>query len=265
MGRDEEEKKVISASRRIEMLAFFPDALEAFLRQRCPPERVQSVVLWSKRPDALVRESSVRSCLAEYGQVFLHFTVTGMGGTALEPGIPAMEETLRWIPKLVRFLGDPLRLRIRFDPIVRLAMPDGRLYTNLEAFDRVAEAAAAAGVCVIVTSWMQPYPKAVRRLAARGIVPVPFTPEERAEEAARLSGRAEALGLRLLGCCSEGFAGNACIDGRLLTELHPFGGRASVQRAKGQRPGCRCTESWDIGWYYRCPGGCLYCYANPVS
>ena len=31
---------------------------------------------------------------------------------------------------------------------------------------------------------------------------------------------------------------------------------------KGQRPGCGCFESRDIGAYDSCPNGCRYCYAN---
>jgi DNA repair photolyase len=32
-------------------------------------------------------------------------------------------------------------------------------------------------------------------------------------------------------------------------------------RQKGNRPGCLCAESRDIGAYDSCPHGCAYCYA----
>ena len=32
-------------------------------------------------------------------------------------------------------------------------------------------------------------------------------------------------------------------------------------KTKGNRPGCLCAESRDIGAYDSCPHGCVYCYA----
>jgi DNA repair photolyase len=256
-------KKVISASRRIEMLGFFPEQLADFLDRRCLPEQVHSVVLWSKNPLNLVDHSRIRECLKKYEQVFLHFTITGMGGSYLEPSVPTVEESLEMIPVLVEHLGDPGRMRVRFDPIVHLRLPDGGIYSNVFHFVRVARAAKAAGVIEIITSRMEPYPKVVNRLKKFGITPETLSPSERKKEADWLIGQADEIGVRLFGCCAEGLPAGSCINGHALSHLHPKGEAASTQKAKGQRPLCGCTESWDVGWYYKCPGGCLYCYANP--
>lgn len=50
----------------------------------------------------------------------------------------------------------------------------------------------------------------------------------------------------------------ACIDARRLSDV---AGREIGARIKGNRPGCLCAESRDIGAYDSCPHGCVYCYA----
>jgi DNA repair photolyase len=257
--------KVISASRRIEMVAFFPQQLISILEKRCPPHRVHSVVLWSKDPRNLLTHGPLQKVLWLYDQVFLHFTLSGMGGSFLEPQIPSTEEGVSVLPKLVEFLGSPLRLRVRFDPIVHLSLPDGRTYTNLNHFVEVARAAREVGAQDVTISWMEAYPKVVRRLRKYGVESLPVTNEQWREEMDWISRQAEGIGVRVLGCCVPGLSVSRCIDGELLTRLHPKQSRASQSKAKGQRPRCGCTESWDIGWYYPCPGGCLYCYARPVE
>ena len=58
---------------------------------------------------------------------------------------------------------------------------------------------------------------------------------------------------------SAGLAGPArCVDAARLSAI---GGHAITAREKGNRPGCACAESRDIGAYDSCPHGCVYCYA----
>ncbi len=80
---------------------------------------------------------------------------------------------------------------------------------------------------------------------------------------------ATGLGLSLESCSEtfgivDGIKSSACIDGVLLSQL--AGEPASKAKDPGQRSDCKCIVSRDIGSYrdMPCPGGCLYCYANPV-
>ncbi|MBN2201513.1 DUF1848 family protein, partial [bacterium] len=243
----------------------FPERLVRLLESRCPPERVHTVVLWSKRPGPILKNRDLARCLGRYEQVFLHLTVTGMGGSFLEPGIPRADDVLRLIPELAGRLGTGRRLTIRFDPIVHLRLPAGERYSNLHHFERVAEEAARAGVERLTVSWMQSYAKVSSRLERLGIRAEEPSDAEKEEETGRLSEITRKLGLNLSGCCVPWLPVSACIDGGLMSELHPRQEPASVKKAAGQRPACGCTESWDIGWYVPCPGACLYCYARPVT
>ena len=83
------------------------------------PEDVHTLVLWSKdfRP-VLQDTGGVRQALARYEQVFCHLTVTGLGGTALEPNIAPWNEVISQLPALTEFAGHPRRVSVRYDPIV---------------------------------------------------------------------------------------------------------------------------------------------------
>ena len=49
-----------------------------------------------------------------------------------------------------------------------------------------------------------------------------------------------------------------CIDAARLSDI---AGYAIAARQKGNRDGCLCAESRDIGAYDTCSHGCVYCYA----
>jgi hypothetical protein len=55
-----------------------------------------------------------------------------------------------------------------------------------------------------------------------------------------------------------GAAGAACVDAARLADI---AGRPVAAKRKGNRPGCLCHESRDIGGYDSCAMGCAYCYA----
>ncbi|OQX57804.1 hypothetical protein DRQ15_01715 [candidate division KSB1 bacterium] len=256
-------KKVISASRRLEMVGCFPDLLADILEKKCSPERVHTVLIWSKDPRNLIQHQRLRTVLRRYDQLYLHWTVTGMGASSLEPHVPSTEKMLSLLEEIIAFLGSPQRLRLRFDPIVHLQLPNGNKFTNLHYFEDIATAFAQAGVVDISVSWMETYPKVIKRLQQFGYRPLPVPLSQKLTEANFLATIAKKLKMKLHFCCVAGLPRSRCVDGSLLSKLHPKGELASTRRAKGQRPLCGCTESWDIGWYYPCPNGCLYCYANP--
>ncbi|MBC7187527.1 MAG: DUF1848 family protein [Calditrichaeota bacterium] len=255
--------KVISASRRVDMVAGYPDELATILQDKFSPEEVHTVVIWTKNAANLLVHAPLRKVLSRFEQLYVHYSITGMGGTFLEPGIPPTEEALAHLPGVIELTRSPERVRLRFDPIVHLLLPDGQRYTNLPHFAAIAAACAELGVRDVSTSWLQVYRKVASRLRHAGIEPEEPSAEVWAEEARQVLEVAARFGLRVHGCCVPGWSPSRCIDGFLLTRLHPRGLACSTRRATGQRPLCGCTESIDIGWYKGCVGGCLYCYANP--
>ncbi len=255
--------KVISASRRVDLVGGYPDLFAALLDEKAPPDSVHTLVIWTKSPWNLLHHPVLSRKVKNYESLFLHLTATGMGGSLLERNIPVPDEVMGLLPELVRLVGGPERIRFRFDPIVHLRMPDGSLYSNLGMFDQIVRRAAGFGVKDVTISWMSEYRKVLAHLKAKGIVPETPSEEVKRKELAVLLDTAKKYGLRLHGCCEPIMERSRCIDGSFLSALHPRGIPCSTRKAKGQRELCGCTESYDIGAYRLCPHGCLYCYANP--
>lgn len=245
------------------MVACFPDALIRLLEEKCPPEDTHTVVLWTKNPTNLLAHDALRQVSRRYA-LYIHFTITGMGGTILEPNVPPWREMTSLLGDLVEFVRNPARIRIRFDPIVHLRLADGTTFCNLDDFDSIAAEVQRHGIADFSISWMDAYKKVVSRLRKHDVADIPISNDEYKNELNLIKGKASQYSIRLHGCCVPGMPVSRCIDGELLSRLHPDKLPCSTGKAKGQRAACGCTESFDIGWYNPCPHGCLYCYANPA-
>jgi len=254
---------VLSASRRTDLVACHPDYLIDKLESH-PPEKVHSLVVWTKNPYNMIKPGRLRDILSAYSQIYVHLTITGLGNTLLEPNIPEWNEIVRMIPDLVKMVKTPERITWRFDPLIT-AEKDGEKISNFELFSKIAEKTTKHGITSCKTSWVEPYKKVIRRLDKKGIKLHILSKKERQIQAWKLQAQAENLGMSVSFCSMEGFSRSHCIDGKLLNRLHPKGLSCSSKRAKGQRKLCGCTESLDIGWYsLKCGNGCLYCYAEPL-
>lgn len=165
---------------------------------------------------------------------------------------------------IVDVIGDARRISWRFDPIIRAEFGE-KLFSNFELFPEIIREVSKAGIPLCRTSWVEPYAKVQRRCAGHGVQLRLYSLDERQHQARALIRIAESHGMAMQFCAVKDFPRSRCIDGELLSELHPDGLKCSNARAKGQRPLCGCTQSIDIGWYsQKCPHGCLYCYASPL-
>ena len=260
-----ENKKIISASRRIDMIGNSPQQLLEILTEKCPPEKVHTLVLWTKNVETLFSFKPLLEKVKQYDQLFFHYTITGMGGTILEPGVNPANKAMSWLGKIVDLVKDPRRVRFRFDPIVHLKMADGSSYTNLNWFEKFAPEIKQVGITGISISWMSVYRKVTTRLKRAGIGIQDVSQNLCQQDYKKIMEIASEYNFTIHGCSVPGMPRSKCIDGVLLSELHPTGEECSLRKAKGQRTECGCTESWDIGWYFKCKHGCRYCYANPVE
>jgi hypothetical protein len=224
------------------------------------PEAVAGFVFWTRNPGpfrAALRE------LARRGFPFtVQITATGYP-RALEASVLAPARSVALVEEIHASHG-PRAAVWRYDPVlITSATPAAWHRQNFAALAR----RLAGRVDEVVFSFAQIYAK-TRSNLNRAAQDHGFTwddPPEADKRAllAELAAIARDLGLKPTLCAqpellSPGLEPARCIDAERLSDI---AGRPIAARVKGNRPGCLCAESRDIGGYDSCPHGCTYCYA----
>ncbi|MFP5259504.1 MAG: DUF1848 domain-containing protein [Acidobacteriota bacterium] len=269
---------IISASRRTDIPAFYSRWLMGRLRAghcavRNPfnaaqvshislaPEDVTAIVFWTRDPRPLLPHLPEIRALGH--EPF--FLVTLLDNPrALDPKCPGPEASVPAFLRLAEAL--PGRIRWRYDPIVLTSAtpPDWHRRT----FARLA-AALAGHTDQVIVSFVEPYRKIARRMAAltaAGFAPLDVPSDERVRLLLDLRDTAASHGMVLAACCqpelfeTAGVPASRCIDGDWITAR--TGRPVPAGKDAGQRPRCGCSPSRDIGAYDRCLFGCAYCYAT---
>lgn len=224
------------------------------------PTDVDAFMFWTRNlapfADALAAVEAMQRPYA------VQYTVTGYP-QVLETGVPPAAHGIRQIMALAARRG-PWAAVWRYDPILfsSLTPPDWHRVN----FAKIAGALAGA-VDEVTVSFATIYRKTARNLSAASSAGGfewwdPPSDEQQALIADLAEIAAEA-NMRLTVCSQPhleqpGVAGAACID---TARLSLNAGYDIAARRKGNRPGCLCGESRDIGAYDTCAHGCVYCYA----
>lgn len=245
------------------------------------PKHVKAFAWWSKNYGPFQQiyclDPWARDLLDRYAHIF-NFTINTP--CELEPGMDRVPlekrlDQLRWLSQTF----GPDSISLRFDPICQWISRDGTRRDNLEAFDHICDAAAACGVTEVHIAFMRVDARINARMRALGLTPITTPMEERIQIVEALATHAHMRGIVLSSCVGEEIIGDyssdakvvpsVCIDGnkinRILTRLgRPLLSGDCLKKDPGQRAGCKCTKSIDIGSYTdTCVHGCLYCYARP--
>ena len=292
--RPGEKRKVLSASRRTDIPAFYLEWFMAGIKRGAfdvvnpysrkvttvdaRPSLVHSIVFWSKNFGPFLSANDGQRLTGAGYHLFFNFTVNSPS-PLLEPNLPPLSERRRQMEILAGRFGAE-SVDWRFDPICHFsdsAAPHKPPQNNLAGFAEIAQRAAALGVRRCVTSFYDDYAK-VRRRVRRG-TSLGFSDPPLARKIAILN-RMESflgkIGVTLYTCCEKTLMDNlpatcsiqksACIPHDILVEL--FGGALPGTADRGQRRqlGCGCRISRDIGSYRHqpCRHNCLYCYASPA-
>ncbi len=192
----------------------------------------------------------------------VQFTIAGYP-RALETSVIEAPRAVEQIRQIAVEFG-PRVVVWRYDPIVASELTP--LDWHLANFTRLAEGLEGATDEVVI-SFVQLYRKTRRNLnaAARAhrFAWRDPTGEEKRALLSELVARARRHGLRLSLCAQPQYAVPGAAEARCIdaARLSAIASMAIAAPTKGNRPGCRCAESRDIGEYDTCPHGCVYCYA----
>jgi hypothetical protein len=266
---------IVSASYRTDIPAFhaawFLARLEAgFTEVRNPyggapyrvslrPPEAAGFVFWTRNIKPLIPDLGEVGARAPF---MVQFTITGYP-RALEPHVIDTGAAVAQV-RALRDKWGPRAVVWRYDPILVTSV------TQVEAHrSSFGKLAAALQGCVdeVAVSFADLYRKSARNLAAaarrHGFTWRDPDPEEKRALITQLAAIAAERRMRLTLCTEPELADAGaeparCIDAERLSEI---AGRPLRAREKGNRPGCLCAESRDIGAYDTCAQGCAYCYA----
>lgn len=186
-----------------------------------------------------------------------HYTITAYGRD-IEPLVPSIDDAIETLYDLERVVG-ARRICWRYDPVLLAGQ-----YTvdrHLSTFDYLC-GRLAGHVDRCIFSFVEMYQK----LKVNFPELKPIGEKDRDELARGLGSIAAEHGIPIQTCGNNGLWPQYGIGSSGCTTLAMLGAANGVAfrelKHKGQRAGCGCFESRDIGAYNSCPNGCRYCYAN---
>lgn len=266
---------IVSASYRTDIPAFYADWFLRRLRAgycrvanpygggardvSLAADAVDGFVLWTRNMAPLMPHLGAVRRVAPF---IVQFTLTGYP-RVLEASVINADEAVEQLRELRRRFGARVAVW-RYDPVVFAAELDAAAHA---AQFSVLARLLKGTVDEVVLSVMHPYRKTRRNLerAARrhGFLWRDPPAEEKQHLLRGLAAIARDEGLAPTLCSQPELLGPGlgearCIDAERLADVaqHPLAAPTG-----GNRPGCRCAQSRDIGAYDTCPHGCVYCYA----
>ncbi len=266
---------IVSASYRTDIPAFyaewFMNRLRAgFCRVANPygggvhevslrPADVDGFVFWTRNLRPLLPHLDAVRRVAPFT---VQFTATGYPHS-LENSVTAAEEAVAQLRELRRRFGRRGAVW-RYDPVVFTS----ELNAERHAANFAVLIRGLAGIVdEVALSVVHPYRKTTRNLdraaSCYGFAWHDPPIEEKRDLLARLAAIAAEHRITPTLCSQpdllvRGLAEARCIDAERLSDVAQC---PIAMRESGNRPGCRCALSRDIGAYDTCPHGCVYCYA----
>ena len=192
----------------------------------------------------------------------LHMTVTGMGGSKIEPFVPEPSKTYEHIQKLIKDGFPTQQIVLRIDPIIPTAKG---LETALNVLNKFSD----LDIKRVRISFLDMYNHTKERFIVNNIkLPYEtFHADENIRKTAFkiIHQRAIELDYEIIQTCGEpGFENTPCIS-QMDVDILGMTDKIILQGKKEQRTHCGCPSnkrqliSWEKS-KIKCANKCLYCY-----
>ncbi len=264
---------IISASRRTDIPAYFSEWFmnrieEGFVMVKNPfnakqitkvsllPEDIDGIVFWTKNPKPIIDKLDI---LDKKGiEYYFQFTLNPYD-KSIEKNVPLKKDLIEQFKILSSLIGKE-RVIWRYDPIIFNELLTTAYHKKyFEIFAK--RLSGYTEKCM--TSFLTHYKSTTKNMSGNLHVPKDEEIYKTMEEFSKI---ASSNNIKLFTCCSEydlkkyGVESGKCIDGSLFSKI--ANSSAALKKDRGQRDGCLCHMSKDIGSYNSCLHQCLYCYAN---
>ncbi|TES99235.1 MAG: DUF1848 family protein [Promethearchaeota archaeon] len=280
---------IISCSRRTDIPAFlmdwviekihngYVDVINPFNRKQVSrvsllPEDVKCWVWWSKNFKEWIKTYKKNTQIfRSYKGHYFQFTINSP--SELEQNLKiSLEERFSQLDWLINEFG-LTSISFRFDPIILYKnQGEDRVYSNLDQFEYILEKVSALGLTQMIFSFATIYNKVNVRMRKRGFIPIDPPFNKKKEIVNSFLKICNKHNIQVKACCQpellsiEGIEQAHCIDANVIEKL--AGEKIQNIKDTGQRKGCGCSKSKDIGGYtgiFQCRHNCAYCYASPAK
>lgn len=223
-------------------------------RYELNPDVVDCVVFCSKNYEPILERLPE---ITNKFNTYFYYTITAYEKD-VEPNVPDIGDSIETLIKLSKLVGAK-RIAWRYDPILLTEK-----YTkkrHYETFDYMAQKLSPY-IDRCIFSFVEMYKKLKTNMPEI----IVLTENDKDEIAKNLGLIAQKHNILLQTCATlenydkYNILQSGCMTAEILGKANDITFRKINH--SGNRKGCRCMESRNIGDYDTCPNGCKYCYAN---
>ena len=223
-------------------------------RYELNPDVVDCVVFCSKNYEPILERLPE---ITNKFNTYFYYTITAYEKD-VEPNVPDIGDSIETLIKLSKLVGAK-RIAWRYDPILLTEK-----YTkkrHYETFDYMTQKLSPY-IDRCIFSFVEMYKKLKTNMPEI----IVLTENDKDEIAKNIGLIAQKHNILLQTCATlenydkYNILQSGCMTAEILGKANDITFRKINH--SGNRKGCRCMESRNIGDYDKCPNGCKYCYAN---